>query len=136
MPLAAGISAANVIYVPASTTSTTCTGTVASPTAPAGDLCIYAGTEELVGAAFKNVTNETGAAGASKFGAAIAFEGTATGEGNKVFALGVWAVTAPYSAGPLLDGTRPHGVGCNRGPDRNGNGVPGRTANRQPFQKI
>ena len=77
-----------------------CTGTVAEPTAPEGTLCVYTGSEELVGAAtpireLRSADGQLkryGVSGAILVGASLEGEAEATA---KVLASGSWAVTAP-----------------------------------------
>lgn len=77
-------------------TSTKCLGTVAAPSAVAGNLCIYSSFEESVGNvfnAFVVAPSEPNffASGADKSGAFLTLYPTA--EGARAF--GAWAVTAP-----------------------------------------
>jgi hypothetical protein len=70
-----------------------CTGTVATPTAPAGKLCVYTEEEENSELSFapELLTEET----PDHFGKAGAFIEFAIEAGGQASARGVWAVTAP-----------------------------------------
>ena len=85
IPLETALDSAHVHVAP----DAACTGSVASPTAARGNLCVYEGTKEAVfGVSIRKASNVT-AAGADKSGAIVEVEmegpGTVTGS---------WAVTA------------------------------------------
>jgi hypothetical protein len=97
VPLSAVIASAKVKYNShAAKTSAGCTGTVEAPTAEKGDLCVYAGVEELNGfVKFKDIENASGGAGSSLRGAFVVFEASETEPSlNQIKAQGTWAVTA------------------------------------------
>jgi hypothetical protein len=70
-----------------------CEGSAALPSAVAGYLCVYAGLEKAEGGFhFKDIQNATGAEGASKFGAAVAYETSTSEPATTLVAQGSWAV--------------------------------------------
>jgi hypothetical protein len=101
IPTTAAVKPANAIYVnkegkafnaEGASAEGVCTGTVAAPTAPSGDLCIYAGVENLKLETYHGIENRLDSPGTQKQGALLAFEVTETGEAS-VKASGTWAVT-------------------------------------------
>ena len=97
VPLSAELAAANVVYLKVGEkVSGKCEGTAAAPTAAAGYLCVYAGTEVAEGGfKFKAIETPVGVAGASKYGAVVVFESSASESATKLIAYGTWAVSAP-----------------------------------------
>jgi hypothetical protein len=90
MPLPAGVLAE---FVPPSSTTSNCTGTVLEPTAPPGRMCLYIGFSSSPTPSFDvfppdggNGTKETG-----KYGMIVSASSFAT----STFAYGSWAVRAP-----------------------------------------
>lgn len=97
VPLSAVLGSTKVKYnTVAAKTSTGCTGTVESPTAAKGDLCVYAGLEELSPhTSFKGIQSTSGGAGSSLGGAFVVFEASENEPAsNLVKVQGTWAVTA------------------------------------------
>jgi hypothetical protein len=94
-----GLGAANVFYIPpgeaGKVDAAQCPGTVASPEAAEGDLCVYArqvnGLTPFAGAPIEDPTQKGGNAGAAKTGANIVLESATA---NIETAFGTWAVTA------------------------------------------
>ena len=87
-------SAPTVVFVDGGTTSPTCTGSAAAPTAPPGHLCIYEGLAN--NADTFTFASPAGAIGVSStFGTVVRFTSTAAGISAS---LGGWAVT------PAADG--------------------------------
>jgi hypothetical protein len=95
-----GLGAANVFYIPpgeaGKVDAAQCPGTVASPEAAEGDLCVYArrvtgGLAPFAGAAIEDPTLDQGEAGAAKTGANILLEPVSAAAQT---AYGTWAVTA------------------------------------------
>lgn len=74
------------------TPTTECPGSVESPQAQAGDLCVYAAQEINLSAGIEVSNPTSGASGASKFGWYARISSSGTGPTR---ALGTWAVTAP-----------------------------------------
>jgi hypothetical protein len=95
-PLAAGIPAANVHWVPAGgPVPAGCSGSLAAPGADAGHLCIFNGEHTNAPATSPLICNWAGTSctsGTSKYGFAIAPSSTAAGH---MEVDGTWAVTAP-----------------------------------------
>jgi hypothetical protein len=91
IPLSTVLNSTHVHYVPA-TGGGVCTGTVQSPTAPEGTLCVYESEElgKLHGAHFLGIFNVALAGeGASTSGAFLYFNKVETGD----YGVGSWAVT-------------------------------------------
>ncbi len=85
------------IFVESGTTNTTCTGTVESPTAPAGVLCVYEAVainlDSPVSSRYFMYRGIDNNSGASKFGGAM--YGYQDNPANNFYAWGTWAVTKP-----------------------------------------
>jgi len=99
VPLSVAISSSKVKYNTATgpgKTSTGCTGTLEAPTAAKGDLCTYAGKEELgPDTSFKGIQNASGVAGSSQAGAFVIFEASEKEPATNIVKVqGTWAVTA------------------------------------------
>lgn len=92
IPLSAPLGASEVHFSLDVNFSTTCTGTVASPTAPPGHLCVYGAPANMTAGFLGALLNPaTTAPGAAVSGAALSLSvGT-----NPGFGSGTWAVTAP-----------------------------------------
>jgi len=100
IPLAAGLSETKVHYlnaaneeVPSSgppVPSTACHGTAASPSADAGNLCVYTGSSFEAKSSNGFISDAVENPGAGKSGAIVIFENLENG----AFGLGTWAVTA------------------------------------------
>jgi hypothetical protein len=87
----------SVVFVEAGVTNTTCTGSSANPTAPAGVLCVYEGFQAGLRTDFDQRYQtydpaETSSNGVSRFGAALYGYKEDAGE---FYAWGTWAVTIP-----------------------------------------
>jgi hypothetical protein len=95
--LKAALASTNTVYVSveAEKVPGKCEGTVASPSAKPGYLCVYAGLESNNESEFKGFQNAKGEAGASPQGTEVTFEPTADGTETRVVDQGTWAVTAP-----------------------------------------
>jgi hypothetical protein len=74
------------------TPTTECPGSIESPQAEAGDLCVYAAQEINLSAGIEVSDPTSGAPGASKFGWYARIVAAATGDSRSI---GTWAVTAP-----------------------------------------
>jgi hypothetical protein len=89
IPLKSGLTSGKVHFVTVGDTTSSCTGSLQHPTAPAGEMCIYEN-EEPHGVVFKNVQlPEIETTGVSPYGALIAFKEV---QANALVS-GTWAVT-------------------------------------------
>jgi hypothetical protein len=97
IPLKAALASTNTVYVSveAEKVAGKCEGTVASPSAKPGYLCVYAGLESNFESEFKGFQNAVGGAGASAQGTAVTYEPSSDSTETRVVDQGTWAVTAP-----------------------------------------